>query len=238
MPEPNWVDKKASNNEWWTPGRVNDRTRVYCRGPIPLDPATDPSNPTRALRFYTGKDDGLVLPWDAPVVFVNPPYSMVHYSQKSKNEAEAEVRKAEAQRILIALKDKGEVLFGLRRADVSSLIVLWAAKIHLEARRGVPILALLPCGARFSTAYWQDHILIPELRSVCFVRGRLKFINGETGEIGTGQNNYDSMVYGFNTDAEQFVVAYGPLGTCSDMRIRESRCSTPRRRPHVMDGFH
>jgi len=43
-------------------------------GQIELDPCTEESNPTNALRFYCPPDDGCSLPWDADTVFCNPPY--------------------------------------------------------------------------------------------------------------------------------------------------------------------
>lgn len=106
-------------------------------------------------------------------------------------------------------------------------IRLWSRKIHEEAKRGVVIVALLPCGARFSTGYWQDNILIQELRAVCFVRGRVKFINGLTGKPGKG-NNYDSMFYGFNVDVDRFAAVFKSLGAVFEMT---------RHRVGVMDGF-
>jgi phage N-6-adenine-methyltransferase len=97
-------------------------------------------------------------------------------------------------------------------------IRLWIAKIHAEAERGTEILALLPCGARFSTGYWQDHALVPELRAVCFVRGRVNFIDGRTG-VQKKANTYDSMIYGFNADPERFAEAFRRLGACFDVRL-------------------
>jgi hypothetical protein len=41
-------------------------------GRIELDPATEPDNPTRAVRFYHLPQDGCALPWDAVTVFCNP----------------------------------------------------------------------------------------------------------------------------------------------------------------------
>ena len=56
-----------------TPAYVLDPVRSALGG-IALDPCTLPDNPVGADRFYTVDDDGLVQPWDAPTIFVNPPY--------------------------------------------------------------------------------------------------------------------------------------------------------------------
>jgi len=104
---------------------------------------------------------------------------------------------------------------------------LWAVKIHQEVRRGVELIALLPCGARFSTDYWQEHILIHELRALCFVKGRIDFIDGATGLPGKG-NNYDSTFYGFNVNRSRFCSAFASTGACFEMR---------RPRAGVLDGF-
>ena len=92
----------------------------------------------------------------------------------------------------------------------------WSRKIHEEAARGVSLIALLPCGARFSTEYWQDNILVPELVVVCFWRGRIKFIEGD-GPAGMSPN-YDSIFYGFNVDVERFSAEFDPYGAVFAMR--------------------
>lgn len=68
--------RQALRTDWRTPEAVLDRVRWFFGGVIPLDPATAPENPTRALTFYDGSDgrDGLTLPWAASGVYVNPPY--------------------------------------------------------------------------------------------------------------------------------------------------------------------
>jgi hypothetical protein len=57
-----------------TPEYVLEPVRSLFGGIIGLDPCTEPDNPTNAQKFYSPPDDGAVLPWDAPTVFVNPPY--------------------------------------------------------------------------------------------------------------------------------------------------------------------
>ena len=67
-----WVDKTCKNTVWLTPEKVLSPIRGYFNGKIPLDPATEGSNPTNAEKFYTEHDNGLILPWNESV-FVNPP---------------------------------------------------------------------------------------------------------------------------------------------------------------------
>jgi hypothetical protein len=73
MSKINWADKRCKETVWLTPESILLPVREYFEGPIPLDPATETSNPTNAELFYTKKDNGLIKPWDKPV-FINPPY--------------------------------------------------------------------------------------------------------------------------------------------------------------------
>jgi len=73
MATPNWTDKTCNETIWLTPKGVLDSVRGYFKEDIPLDPATQPSNPTKAKLFFTEKDNGLQQSWDVGV-FVNPPY--------------------------------------------------------------------------------------------------------------------------------------------------------------------
>lgn len=73
MSEHNWVDKICNETVWLTPEPVLNHVRNYFNGQIPLDPATEENNPTKAKIFYTKKDNGLLKTWDYPV-FINPPY--------------------------------------------------------------------------------------------------------------------------------------------------------------------
>ena len=57
-----------------TPAYVLEPVRAALGGRIALDPCTEPENPTGADRIYTVNDDGLTQPWNAPSVYVNPPY--------------------------------------------------------------------------------------------------------------------------------------------------------------------
>jgi hypothetical protein len=61
--ETNWVDKQCESVEWYTPPAILERVEFYFGGPIPLDPATAPHNPTGATRFITEDEDGLAQEW-------------------------------------------------------------------------------------------------------------------------------------------------------------------------------
>jgi len=161
----NWVDKQCAETVYITPEKILEPVRKYFGGPIPLDPATQPDNPSKALKFYTEEMNGLKLPWDAPI-FINPPFGKI-------------------------IRD-------------------FVARIHEYAEQGLTILALLPCGARFSTKYWQTHALIPQLNAICFVKGRVKFLRPD-GTVARF-NTYDSQIYGYSVDVNKFSQCFKDTG--------------------------
>lgn len=190
MSQKNLTDLQCKNTVWLTPDTILDKVRDYFGGKIPLDPATEPNNPTSASAFgckdapasllqlaEAGKGpeggiclgDGLAIRWsNHDGTFVNPPYGR-------------EIR-------------------------------LWCRRIHEEGLQGAEILALLPAGARFSTKYFQDYILTSPLNAACFIRGRVKF-KRPGAEKASGSNPYDSVIYGFNVDQGKFSEAFGDLGS-------------------------
>lgn len=179
-------DKQCQETVFGTPEEILGPTRKYFGGTIPLDPATEPDNPTGALRFFVEKDNGLEQEW-GPKCFVNPPY--------------------------------GEVT------------PLWCAKIHEQAERECEIIALLPCGARFSTGYWQEHILVERLKAICFVNHRVSFMRpSEQGSLFEKRNwepkkgnNYDSQILGFNVNQDRFFDCFAQLGKILKVNIPEGQ---------------
>lgn len=77
----------SGKDDWQTPDVVLEMVRRL--GPIILDPATSPDNPTNAAHFLTEKDNGLSRPWNyGGLIFVNPPYSqMKQWAWKIATEA-------------------------------------------------------------------------------------------------------------------------------------------------------
>ena len=97
----------------------------------------------------------------------------------------------------------------------------WCRKIKEEAHLyKVPIIALLPCGARYSTRYWQDSIFIRELNSMCFLNKRVKFLRPD-GRVGK-QNVYDSQICGFNVNSSLFMKCFAGLGACLEVAVFKS----------------
>jgi len=93
----------------------------------------------------------------------------------------------------------------------------WAAKIHEEAACGRRIVALLP-GQRFETVYWQEHILTCDLTSICFIRGRLQFINPITKKP-AGSHPYGSMLYIYNGEVRRDYRHFNHLGKVMEVRL-------------------
>ena len=62
----------TASDEWPTPPWLVDRMAAEF-GPLDFEHAATASN-AKAPRFYTREDDGLSLPWEGRVCWLNPPY--------------------------------------------------------------------------------------------------------------------------------------------------------------------
>ena len=71
-------------SSYQTPPELVARIHLALGG-IELDPCTNPANPCRAEKFYTPVDDGILQPWHAQRIFVNPPYgrTIAHWVRKA-----------------------------------------------------------------------------------------------------------------------------------------------------------
>lgn len=75
--EPNRRTKSEVGDEWQTPDDILALGRKALGGDYDLDPAsTKAANQrVRAARFFTKEMNGLVRPWDANRLWLNPPFS-------------------------------------------------------------------------------------------------------------------------------------------------------------------
>lgn len=74
-----------------TPLWLVDRIREALGGEIELDPCTTDLNPTKARRTYTPANDGILQPWNAQTIYMNPPYgrTIQHWIEKARTAAAA-----------------------------------------------------------------------------------------------------------------------------------------------------
>lgn len=86
------------------------------------------------------------------------------------------------------------------------------AAIHADeqARFGHRIAMLIPCGSRFSTKYFQRHVLTSRLTAIVIFNTRLKFVR-EDG-VKTGQMMHDSALWCYNVRAVNVVEAFKDQG--------------------------
>jgi site-specific DNA-methyltransferase (adenine-specific) len=66
----------AARENWNTPPIIVEAVRLMLGGSVDLDPCSNPASQVGAKRRYSREDgqDGLSMPWDAPTIYVNPPF--------------------------------------------------------------------------------------------------------------------------------------------------------------------
>lgn len=88
----------------------------------------------------------------------------------------------------------------------------WVQKVGEETRKGTIVLTLLP-GNRTETKYFHRHIFISQLKGICYVRKRLRFLNYDREE--QRNNPFASIFYLFNyLDFPNFNKVFSVLGKC------------------------
>jgi hypothetical protein len=88
----------------------------------------------------------------------------------------------------------------------------WVQKIGREARAGLEVVAQLPAGAQFGNLYWQDALLTEELRVICWIRRKLRFVDSAGARV---SYPYASCVLGLNVDRDRFQDSFRLLGKVS-----------------------
>ena len=195
MAKKHQTDLQCKETIYLTPPRVLDPVKEYFGGQIPLDPSTQPENPTEASVFC-----------------VEPPgdHPLVQLAQAAGNGPIC---------LVDGLKTKWSDYDGtFTNPPYGKIIKEWCQKIHEEAVMGAEIIALLPCGPRFATKYFQAHILTECLDVTCFVSPRVKFLRPDGSGTG-GSNPYDSMLMGWNVEIDKFAQCFRRLGRVMKMEI-------------------
>jgi hypothetical protein len=96
------------------------------------------------------------------------------------------------------------------RALRPALAKIGAESLTFHAGARMPGVALLPC-SRWEQGYMHD--LLRRAVAVCYVRKRVKFVKGETGDA-VGGTPMASMFLGFNVDPLAFAAAFRDVGLC------------------------
>ena len=92
----------------------------------------------------------------------------------------------------------------------------WLAKLREEALIGHEIIALLPA-SRWEQQYFQECVFNEGLSSICMIRKRLQFIDGNAGVV-CKSNPYASILYGYNlSQPDWFANCLGVIGTVAEV---------------------
>lgn len=139
-----------------TPLDIIERMRYVFDGRIGIDPATneDAQAYIRAERYHTAADDGLAADWRADTLWLNPPFSIP------------------------ALAEDGSPIIGAGgKPKRHRVIARWVDRWRSAVASGEVGAAGLLVPARTDTEWFR-----PLFRHhICFVAGRLKFSDAESG---------------------------------------------------------
>lgn len=100
-------------------------------------------------------------------------------------------------------------------------ISAWISKANQEATLGTEIIMLVP--ARPDTRWFHD-LIIPNANAVCFVKGRIKFIDGTAAadeEVTSNSAPFPSLVAFWSPDparVQQFMKVFSEIGWCVKLR--------------------
>lgn len=173
----------SDSADWCTPPEILEAVREVFSGEIELDPCSNGSSQVGAKRVYTlPEHDGLIEPWDAKTIFVNPPYGRTMLNTKTRECISAKKYKELQERNLSMQRDYPDL------ADAEPVaaeewrkqsIADWIRKCSESGSGLNEVIALIP--AAVDTKHWQDDVF-ERAQGVCFLRGRVHFYeNGKRG---------------------------------------------------------
>lgn len=114
-----------------TPAYVLEPARMALGGEIALDPCTEPDNPTGATAWHTAEEDGLSVPWDAPSIWVNPPYGKAREPWIERCILAAR----EGRRVLLLIPAHTETKPFQRAASTADVVVFVRARLRFTLVR-------------------------------------------------------------------------------------------------------
>lgn len=154
--------------DWCTPDWIVEGVHDVFGGPPELDPCSNPNSRVGALRDLqlARGEDGLIDPWGAPTVYVNPPFGYAWY------------RLVDGRRQYIFAQEYKALSTADKKLWTRTTITDWVKLCSMKAPFA-NIIGLIP--AYPGTSTWQDYVW-PTAAAVFFPRGRLSFRH--TGKSG------------------------------------------------------
>lgn len=149
--------------DWCTPDDIVERVHRVFGGPPGLDPCSNQYSKVGAARSFRldQGQDGLIDPWDAETVYMNPPFGYAWY-QLDVETARRKYIFAQQYKQLDATEKKRWT-----RTTITDWVKLASLKAPFTDSVG-----LIP--AYPGTSTWQDYVW-PTAKAVFFPRGRLSF---------------------------------------------------------------
>ncbi len=156
----------SGNLSWNTPDYLLEKIRVYFNGTIDLDPCSNPGSIVQATdNWVLPYRDGLEESWgERKRVYVNPPYGS-SYILDGRCLLPKEYRELPPEKKIQCKKQN---------------IFKWVSKAVSEREdRQNETIMLIP--ASVETKAWQDIIFKQNFVSVCFLKGRVRFVGSING---------------------------------------------------------
>lgn len=181
----------SAKQEWGTPLGILIRAQQFLGG-ITLDPASsfEHNQRVQAASYYDEQMNGLAQDWVARSVWLNPPYG-----------------KARLPKTTTYFFPGGGVTFEADKEYSSQAV--WVAKLLNEYLICDFSHALLLVNAETSASWFQPLWAYP----ICFIRGRIKFIDPDTGQPGGSPTHGSALVYiGEEKSSYAFAHAFSCFG--------------------------
>lgn len=180
----------SAKQEWGTPEPIIELARSFM-GQIDLDPASSPEHNERVKAgwIYTEQDNGILQSWKSRSLWLNPPYGKIRLPYP------------------MVAKFQGRTIW-LDEGKEHSSQAVWVYKLLSEYEAGSFVHAMLLVNAETAAAWFQPLWSFP----ICFIRGRVKFIDPDTGKPGGSPTHGSALIYLGSRSAAAFARHMRELG--------------------------